>query len=297
MPTLTTSNVSPLEPNFQKFKVDGLGWVMNCQDAGPRHAFRSLLDSGATYPSLYRADLQKLAIDENMYACQAVQEMSTANGRVTSRIFELFVCVLDNDNKQLVKADDPSVPYAANYLGGLCPVVENNRIMNFDVHGRETGVRLSGMLAFVACYVSSAPSMDMLFLGEDRNDVLGTYRIPGARRWHIDLTPDQRPREDAEETFRRWGNPRIAFLHGRLDSKGKEQTLTDVDVADKTHASIITGPGGAVRNCPAEDYDAVRRKEEQERAELEAKQKAYDEHIKNPAWLPGRAQHIKPPLV
>lgn len=51
-----------------------------CQDAGPKQAFRSMIDSGATYPSLHTEDLQKLMIDKQNYATQNAQVLSMANG-------------------------------------------------------------------------------------------------------------------------------------------------------------------------------------------------------------------------
>jgi len=209
-----------------------------CQDPGPNLAFRSLLDTGSTYPSLYREDFERLAIDDRRYSCQAVQILNTANGPVTSRIFELFVSVLDNNKRQLVDPDDCVWEYHSKYLGGLCPVVEMKGTIQYDDAGRERCTRLSGLLPFLACYVSSTPTVDALFLGEDRKDVLGYHRMPGQKKWDIAIPPakDRTLERTGHDKF---GEPRVIFNH-----RGGQ--IVDEDHPTIRHASRITiNPGEA----------------------------------------------------
>lgn len=63
-------------------------------------------------------------IDEMNYSAQSVTETMTTNGMITNRLFELFVCVLDNDGCQLVDSNNAVYPLSHTYLGGLCPVAE-----------------------------------------------------------------------------------------------------------------------------------------------------------------------------
>jgi len=123
-----------------------------------------------------------LEVDPAWYAAQTVQSFDAANGPVTSRIYELYVCVLDHNGKQLVDPNDAVWPFAHKYLGSLCPVAQSPQPLQFDENGIENSFRLSGMMPFVACYVSSTPGRNTLFLGEDRNDVLGSHRMPGQKK-------------------------------------------------------------------------------------------------------------------
>jgi hypothetical protein len=88
----------------------------------PKQAFKSMLDSGTTYPTLHQEDLFNLGVDMAWYDAQTVQTMDCATGPITSRIYELHVCVLDNDCKQLVEPNDAVYPFSHKYLGGVCPV-------------------------------------------------------------------------------------------------------------------------------------------------------------------------------
>jgi hypothetical protein len=221
---------------------------------GPKQAFRSMLDSGATYPSLYREDFHKLMIDEHNYAAQSVEILNTANGVLRSRLFELFVCVLDEQQKQLVDEAHCAWPYHAKYLGGLCPVVEAQGTIQYDPMGKEISNRLSGLLPFVACYMSSTPTRNTLFLGEDRKDVLGSHRMPGHRKWDIAL-PVGPPIGDYI-TWGRYGDPKTTFSH----RNGK---IIDEDDPNSDFASTVTFMKGtnqeySHRNYPKEEIETAR---------------------------------------
>lgn len=87
-------------------------------------------------------------------------------------------------------------------------------------------------MPFVACYVSSTPGRNTLFLGEDRNDVLGSHRMPGQKKWAIEVPPIDPALPDD-----RYGNPHITFRH-------REDRIIDMDCTDKKHASMIAFLGG-----------------------------------------------------
>lgn len=251
---------SPMEPSFLR-NADG---SVYCQNVGPKQAFRSVLDSGATYPSLYREDFQKLMIDDQNYAAQSVETLNTANGVVYARLFELFVCVLDEQQKQLVDENHCAHPYHAKYLGGLCPVVEAQGSVTYDAEGREVSSRLSGLLPFVACYVASAPTRNTMWLGEDRKDVLGSHRLPGGRKWDINLPLG--PPAGFDDIAQKYGDPKTTFSH----RGGK---ILDEDDPNMDFASTVTLMKGtpqesSIRNCPKEDVEAKREaaRKEQENA-------------------------------
>ncbi|KAL5327535.1 hypothetical protein ACEPPN_005234 [Leptodophora sp. 'Broadleaf-Isolate-01'] len=201
--------------------------LVNCQGDGPRLSFRSLLDSGATFPSLHIEDFANLQIDMDFYSAQSATVCETAAGARKTRLFELLVCVLDHEGKQLVNQDNAVYPLSHKYLGGLCPVSLSLIPQVLDANGILTSNRLSGLLPLVASYVTSTPTLNTLYLGEDRNSVLGAHRMPGQRKWSIDAPPStaKLPRE-------RYGEPKIRFSH----RKGR---LVDQDDMEKEHVSYL----------------------------------------------------------
>jgi hypothetical protein len=263
---------SLLEPNFLR-ATDG---SVYCQESGPKQAFRSILDSGATFPSLYKADFAKLMIDEQNYAAQSVEVLNTANGVIYGRLYELFVSVLDEQQRQLVDENHCAHPYHAKYLGGLCPVVEAQGSLEYDAEGREVSTRLSGLVPFLACYVSSAPTRNTLFLGEDRKDVLGSHRVPGGRKWDIHLPTGPPPGND--EVLLKYGDPKTTFSH-------RDGKIVDEDDPKMDFASTITFMSGTpqartIRNCPKEDMDAKREARKKEEESTARNQAATDELVR-----------------
>jgi hypothetical protein len=223
------------EPYFTR---DAQGRV-DCGSVGPRLAFKSMLDSGATYPTLHQEDLFNLGVDSLWYAAQTIQTFQAAAGPVTTRIYELYVCVLDNNCKQLVNSKDAVYPNSHKYLGSLCPVAQSPQPLQYDENGIEDGFRLSGILPFVACYMSSTPTRNLLFLGEDRNDVLGAHRMPGQKKWTIEMPPTE---PAGGVPFDRYGNPNITFRH-------REGRIVDIDRTDKKHASTLIFLGGTAEEA------------------------------------------------
>jgi len=176
----------------------------------------------------------------------------------------MFVCVLDESHRGLVDASDCAHPYHATYLGGLCPVVEVQGTMQYDAQGMEINNRLSGLLPFIACYISSTPTRNTMFLGEDRKDVLGSHRIPAHRKWDIALPITQR--DGDEEIDAKYGDPKTTFSHRR----GR---IVDQDDPLMNFASTVTFEKGtpqeySIRNCPKEEMDTLR---DQQRRDAEAK--------------------------
>jgi len=228
--------------------LEGSVWAGN---EGPRLWFESMLDSGATLPSLHKEDFVNLGIDNNTYGCQSVQSFTTASGAVNSRIYELFVCVLDHNGRHLVDSNDPVFPPpAASYLGSLCPVCVCTLPKTVDANGIETEHRLSGILPFLACYVSSTPSRGIIYLGEDRNDVLGHNKMPGQKKWDISI--GNRTRDDTVLPEHTFDKPKIKFTH-------RDGQLIDEDDLVEPHVSFLSmGKGDdkreKARTDPAKDW-------------------------------------------
>lgn len=90
----------PSEITSQWFATpDGL-WY--CGQNGLKISFTSLLDSGASHPSLFKDDFEALSIKDTEYAAQTAVEYVTANGVTVSKCYELEVTVQDGYGKGLV---------------------------------------------------------------------------------------------------------------------------------------------------------------------------------------------------
>ncbi|KAI1209763.1 uncharacterized protein F4807DRAFT_89283 [Annulohypoxylon truncatum] len=140
---------------------------------------KTIMDSGATFPVLPIADFQHLNVSLRWLAAQGVMKVATATQTVVRRFFELHVSVCTEKGETLVgKGDDAVYPEEERLLGGLCPVIiEQSKTTN----ARWTD-RLSGMVPFEYCYMSSTPTAMEFWLGEDRRDVLGSRRMPALAR-------------------------------------------------------------------------------------------------------------------
>lgn len=225
IPSIGHMELSPQDHLFPRNQA-GEVW---CQDRALPLCFRTLLDSGATFPSLHPKDFCMLGINPLIYGAQSLDIITTAGGQVTCRVFELFSAILNADNQHLVKENDAVWPFSFKFLGGLTPVIELNHDIGYDAEGNEVTNRLSGLLPFLACYVGSAPTKSVLWLGEDRNDVLGHHRMPGQRKWAVDMAPigQFQPGPD------KFGNPKIAFSH-------RGGVIMDIDHPSIRHRSDIT---------------------------------------------------------
>ncbi|RDW75882.1 hypothetical protein BP5796_06703 [Coleophoma crateriformis] len=205
---------------------------VSCQSDGPKLGFRTLADTGSTYPTLYKEDFQDLGIDENLYACQSFAVVSTANGPLIYRQYEVFVQVIRDDATVPVDPNDRVYPNHPAYLGGLFPVSEILTARGaVDQNGIVSNHRLSGMVPFECCYVSSTPGSSYLYLGEDRKDVLGIHKMPGQMRYAVNVQ-------------RRWNifnqdqvrDPLVRFNHRQGD-------LIDEDHLTIPHSSVETSFG------------------------------------------------------
>lgn len=158
-----------------------------CGEIGPRLIFRTILDSGAGYPSLYEQDLWALGIVPDYYGAQSVVRIVTANGMADRRVYEMHVEIAGNQGTVMVDPKNPVNPACPRYIGGLCPVglydVGGMTGPGVDANGYEENHRLSGLLPFLAAYTSSTPGNNMILFGENRNDVVGAHKFPAARRW------------------------------------------------------------------------------------------------------------------
>jgi hypothetical protein len=205
---------------------------VNCQIDGPQLCFSSLLDSGATVPSLFQEDLARLMINPETYGCQSVSLAQTSNGAINLRLFEMFVCVMDELGQNIVDPLDAMWPNEPKYVGSLCPVcvyqppTENS----LDGEGREVQQRLSGMFPFLACYMSSTPTENMMYFAENRRGVLGIARMPGQKRWNISdsIVPNPQTGKFMEAA----GEPVTTFYHN-----GGQ--IIDQDDPVEKHASTI----------------------------------------------------------
>jgi hypothetical protein len=234
-------NMSDEEKEASKKFIEGAGGTWFCQWQGPKLLYNSLLDSGATFPSLYDYDLAALGISKEYYAAQSFQSLVTSNGIITSRIYELFVDVRQEEGDPLVDESNPVHPGCGPYLGGLCPVSEATKdLNNLDPFGNIIESRLSGILPFLACYVSSTPARNVLCIGEDRNDVLGAHKTPGQRRWDISSYIGQ-PVD--RESWGVYGNPHITYSH-------RQATIIDTDTGPGS--SRITVNGGTANEMTLE---------------------------------------------
>ncbi|KAJ2986663.1 hypothetical protein NUW58_g4919 [Xylaria curta] len=184
----------------------------------------TLLDSGATFPIIFESDLARLNIDLSKYPAQGTLDVNTVGGKSKLKFYEMFVSVCTREGHSLVGPEAEAVwPEEPLALGGFCPVL----IQRDPIVG-SGGQRLSGMLPFDACYLSSAPGMGRLWLGEDRRDVLGTSRLPAHLRFDSDNKFILEYPEEFEDLRRAARTPdRVIFLHEFSDTPGT--FLTDSD--------------------------------------------------------------------
>ncbi|KAI3340602.1 hypothetical protein F4824DRAFT_496885 [Ustulina deusta] len=209
----------------------------------------TLLDSGATFPIILESDLARLNMDLSRYPPQGVMDVNIVGGKSKLKFYEMYVSVCSEDGSSLIGQGDEAVwPTEPRSLGGFCPVLAQP-----DPAGSHVSFvqRLSGMIPFDACYISSAPSMARVWLGEDRRDVLGTSRLPAHLRFDTDKKfIFEYPQEF--ETLRQAARTpdRVIFVHEFPDQP--DLLLIDSDTAKVRGKSelaigqyqdVIDGPG------------------------------------------------------
>jgi hypothetical protein len=94
--------------------------------------------------------------------------------------------------------------------------------------GMISNQRLSGLMPFLACYFTSVPANNRIYLGEDRSDVLGLPKMQGQRRWQIGVDMGQALAFDLSI----FGDPKVTFSH-------RNGRILDVDRQDETHNSDL----------------------------------------------------------
>ncbi|RYP49572.1 hypothetical protein DL768_004774 [Monosporascus sp. mg162] len=189
--------------------------------------FETLLDSGATVPILHKEDLRHFGIAMEWYAAQGVSETRTATSTISMRFYEMHVSICTKDGQSIVGQGNPATwPSEPPILGGFVPV----SISTTKLDGRRPlyDDRMSGMLPFDAAYMSSAPTMGKIWLGEDRRDVLGAGRFPGHLRYDAEkvLTPEYPPELDGVRQGTETPDV-VFFAHHLRDSPGTQFIDTD----------------------------------------------------------------------
>ncbi|KAH6672361.1 hypothetical protein B0J14DRAFT_639424 [Halenospora varia] len=127
----------------------------------------------------------------------------------------------------LVDDKRPMIPDAPNYLGGLCPVLEIGGEVPVDERGYEVSARLSGMLPFLAFYVSVVPGSETVWFGESRNDVLGAERMPAHQRWDGTSVSKKGKSDDLLLEGVELDNPTVSFTHNNGDVMDQDSVHHD----------------------------------------------------------------------
>lgn len=201
--------------------------------------FKTLLDSGATYPFLPITDLRRLSIDLRWYPAQGVTNVLTVTGQGGYRFFEMVVSVRSKHGGSLVSEGAEAVwPAEPRILGGFYPVCANP----IETENPNYSDRLSGMVPFESCYISSAPSMYEVWIGEDRRDVLGTRRLPAHMRYTTDKIFDLEYPDHFKNLRSEQKTPdEVIFVH-RLNGQRHHLSFVDGDwpsVRGKSELSIL----------------------------------------------------------
>ncbi|KAK3943718.1 hypothetical protein QBC46DRAFT_306881 [Diplogelasinospora grovesii] len=225
---------------------------------GPRIIWDTLLDCGATLPCIYQADLPKLRIDPKKYAAQGARIIATAESTIKMKTYEMDVCVYGSS-----PSDNPP-PELEMLVGMTVPVVVMAGRAGSDYDGDLAPDRLSGLLPFHLCYWSSAPGRFEMWMGEERRDVLGVGRFPGAARYRGSWKDHHQQNENRSSCEKRenkgynkegennmdnnkWmdlGTPkRITFEHDLVDgSTGLVvQVIKDME-GEEGGSTVVTGP-------------------------------------------------------
>lgn len=214
---------------------------------GQAHFFEMLLDSGCETPILYHADFVSLGFTPSDMNAATVATIHLANGRKSNlKIFELLGGV------QLSEDD-----FCGHDLFPTCVIKLEARL---KPPAGYSGERLSGVLPFLAYYMSFAPGMDKAHLGTERGDVLGMQRIPGGLRYDPFLKPQLgEPRETLLKKLQARNPSKIVFEHQRA-SGGR--TLMEEEVDSEGGTSRITlfhTDGTVVQTCKIETPQVSRR--------------------------------------
>lgn len=216
--------------------------------AGQTQIFEMLLDSGCETPILFHADFLSLGFTEVDMNAASVTTVHGANGRKSNlRIFELLGGV------QLSEDDF--------YDHDLFPTCVIKLDWKLEPPAGYSGERLSGVLPFLAYYMSFAPGMDRAHLGSERGDVLGMQRIPGGLRYDPFIKPQLgEPRETLLKKLQVRNPSKIVFEHQRV-SGGR--TLTEEEFASEgggaSRITLFHTDGSVMQTCKIETPQKRRR--------------------------------------
>lgn len=211
--------------------------------AGQTQFFEMLLDSGCETPILFHADLVSLGFTRVDMNAASVSIVHGANGRKsTLKIFELLGGVK-------LSEDD-------SYDHDLFPTTVIKLDSRLRPPAGYSGERLSGVLPFLAYYMSFAPGMDKAHLGNERGDVLGMQRIPGGLRYDPFLKPQLgEPRETLLEKLQARNPSKIVFEHQRV-SGGRILREEEFDESDSeggaSRITLFHTDGTVMQTCKIE---------------------------------------------
>ncbi|KAI0976813.1 hypothetical protein F4678DRAFT_468923 [Xylaria arbuscula] len=213
------------------------------QDVDASCRLGTLLDSGATFPIILESDLARLNINISKYPAQGVMDVSVVGGKSKLKFYEMDVSIRGEDGSSLVAQGDEAVwPKERRDLGGFCPVLAQE-----DPPGNNPNFinRLSGMIPFDACYMSSGPSMGRMWLGEDRRDVLGINRLPAHLRFDTDKSFVFEYPDEFELLRQAARTPdRILFMHEFPGNP--DLILIDSDTSGRGRSEIAIGKYNSV---------------------------------------------------
>lgn len=217
--------------NLAGFQTDASGQV-NCGEGGQYYEATSLLDSGASLASLYTTDLKEMGIVKKYYSAQGFCHFNMANGaKLKSRVYEVYVEVNGNEGTPIIDPQNPIVPNR-RVVGGIFPVTEIPETIDDPYSDASYGInnRLSGIMPFLSSYVSFVPGSNVMLLGENRNDIIGHYKMPPFKVW--DFYGSQKPEIVAH--FNYMENPILHFEH-------RDENITETDY---TRSAVQTTKNG-----------------------------------------------------
>ena len=210
--------------------------IRHYYDPGPKLLFRSLLDSGSTHPCLFPRDLLALGIDPRYYSAQSAVRISTSNGIVCQRAYDIHVEIAGNVGTPLVDPHNPVHPAYPRFIGGLSPVTIDDSYGQgppINENGWESYDRLSGLMPFLGPYSSITPNKNCIFMGETRNDVLGTHKTPPGKRWMAGGNQAFAGIDD----WNVWQDPMITFTH-------RDGQIVDQDIGPAISKLVINVGAG-----------------------------------------------------
>ncbi|KAK0657570.1 hypothetical protein B0T16DRAFT_453014 [Cercophora newfieldiana] len=198
---------------------------------GPTVFWSVLLDTGATFPCLYEGDLQRLGIDLLTYAAQSARNIATADDAKIMRIYELHVTIASDltQNTDTITLGTVAIPVVA--LPGSAPDDASDPACAPD--------RLSGIIPFHTCYVSSVPCNFKIWMGAERNSVLGAGRFPAKK---VDDGTSTPARQRLLLETAALGTPtRVVFEHNLADV-----VLRDTDEGNQGNLLISSSDASVV---------------------------------------------------